>query len=111
MKKFLIVILAIVLVSEWREIRNFFSPPPDFAAAHEETVIMYATQWCPFCQKARELFTEKGISYYEYDIEQSEEGNSQYQRLGAGGVPILLINGEVLKGFNRSAVLALIDKE
>ncbi|SFG48842.1 glutaredoxin family protein [Neptunomonas qingdaonensis] len=111
MKKFLVVVLAIIVINEWRDIRNLFSPPPDFAAAHEERVVMYATQWCPFCQKARELFAEKGISYYEYDIEKSEEGNTQYQRLGASGVPILLINGEVLKGFNRSTVLALINEK
>lgn len=111
MRKILIVVFAIIVINEWRDIRNFFSPPPDFAAAHEERVVMYATQWCPFCQKARELFAEKGISYYEYDIEQSEEGNRQYQRLGGGGVPIMLINAEVLKGFSRSTVLALVDKK
>lgn len=110
MKKFLVVVLAIIVINEWRGIRNLFSPPPDFAAAHEETAVMYSTQWCPFCQKARELFAEQGITYYEYDIEQSEEGNAQYQRLGGGGVPIILIKGEVLKGFNRATVLGLIDK-
>ncbi len=111
MKKFLIVVLAIIVVNEWRDIRNIFNPPPDFAAAHQETVVMYSTQWCPFCQKARELFVEEGISYYEYDIEKSEEGSTQYHRLGGGGVPVILINGEVLKGFNRSTVLALVDKK
>ncbi|WP_028468676.1 glutaredoxin family protein [Neptunomonas japonica] len=110
MKKFFIVVLAIIVVNEWRDIRNVFSPPPDFSSVHEETAVLYSTQWCPFCKKARELFDEKGISYFEYDIENSEEGNAQYKRLGGGGVPIILINGEVLKGFNRSTVLALIDE-
>ena len=32
-------------------------------------VIMYATDWCGYCKKARRYFRKNGISFTEYDIE------------------------------------------
>ncbi|MFO1426899.1 MAG: glutaredoxin 3 [Steroidobacteraceae bacterium] len=30
---------------------------------------MYATQWCPYCQRARKLLESKGVAWEEIDIE------------------------------------------
>jgi glutaredoxin 3 len=32
-------------------------------------VIMYTTQWCPYCQRARALLRSKGVSFDEIDID------------------------------------------
>jgi glutaredoxin 3 len=32
-------------------------------------IVMYATGWCPYCQRARHLLTSKGLSFEEIDIE------------------------------------------
>lgn len=94
----------------WSSITNFISPPPDYSAAHDGKVILYATSWCGYCEKARELLTENNIEYFEYDVEKSKEGREQFKRLGGKGVPVLLINGEVLKGFDPSRILELANK-
>ena len=94
----------------WSLITNFISPPPDYSAAHDGKVILYATSWCGYCEKARELLTENNIEYFEYDVEKSKEGREQFKRLGGKGVPVLLINGEVLRGFDPSRILELANK-
>lgn len=110
MKKYILIFAIAVAVLNWNSIANIFNPPPDYSAAHEEDVILYATSWCGYCKEARKLFKENGIDYFEYDIEKSPEGRDQFTRLGGKGVPLILINGTVLKGFDTNEVLELVNK-
>lgn len=32
-------------------------------------VVMYATDWCPYCARARRLLEEKGVPFEEIDVE------------------------------------------
>ncbi len=50
---------------------------------------------------------ENNIEYHEYDIEKSNKGKLQYDSLGGRGVPVLLINGEIVKGYNPQKILKL----
>ena len=110
MKKILFVVLALVILQKWNAINAFFNPPPDFGAMHDEDVILYATEWCGYCQKARNLMDQHSISYFEYDIEKSEEGRKQHKALGGSGIPVLLIKGQVIKGYSPNQILALAEK-
>lgn len=107
---FLTVVVALVIFQNWDGINAFFNPPPDYAAHHGGKVILYATEWCGYCQKARKLMTKHDIPYFEYDIEKSAEGKEQHKNLGGGGIPVLLINGEVIKGYNPTKILELANK-
>jgi glutaredoxin len=69
------------------------------AAAAQPEVIMYATDWCPYCRQAREHFARQGIAYREVDIEKSAAGRAEYDRLGGRGVPLILVGRERLQGF------------
>lgn len=110
MKKFFLVIIALAIFQKWDDINAFINPPPNYGAVHDKQVILYATDWCGYCQKARELMEKHNISYYEYDIEKSEEGRKQHKALGGNGVPVLVIDGEIIRGYNPSKILELADK-
>ncbi len=110
MKKFIVIVLALAIFQKWDDINALINPPPDYGAKHDEPVILYATDWCGYCQKARELMKKHHIPYFEYDIEKSEEGRRQYQELGGAGIPVLLIKGQVIKGYNPQKILALAGK-
>ena len=110
MKKYLFIIAIITIVLNWSAIVNLVSPPPDYAIAHQGKVILYATSWCEYCKKARTLLSGNDIEFHEYDIEHSSEGRKQFKRLGGKGVPLFLINGEVLKGYDPVKVLELVNK-
>ncbi|QMU60896.1 MAG: glutaredoxin family protein [Gammaproteobacteria bacterium] len=107
MKKYFLIIAAVTIVLNWSSITNFINPPPDYAAAHDGKVILYATSWCGYCEKTRELLNENNIEYHEYDVESSQEGREQYDRLGVKGVPVLLINGEIVAGYDPSKIIKL----
>jgi glutaredoxin len=81
---------------------------PDYSTARNE-VILYATEWCGYCRKTRELFKENNISFVEYDIEKSERSLKEYKRLGGTGVPLIKINGKVIRGYNQKVILASLN--
>ncbi|WP_220338371.1 glutaredoxin family protein [Wenzhouxiangella sediminis] len=73
---------------------------------HRPRVIMYATDWCPYCAKARQYFADNGIRYTEYDIDEDPAARRRYEAMDATGVPVILvgdtrINGFSVKGFER----------
>jgi glutaredoxin len=107
LKKIVIVCLVILLYQKWGAITDYLNPPPDYSAAHGGQVVLYATAWCGYCKKTRALLDGKNIPFHEYDIEKSQEGADQYRRLGGQGVPVLLINGEVIHGYNPARILEL----
>jgi mycoredoxin len=110
LKKLILIFLVIFTYQKWGVIDNYLNPPPNYAEAHGGKVILYSTAWCGYCKKTRELLGENNIPYYEYDIEKSKEGNEQHKNLGGKGIPVLLINGEVIKGYNPSKILQLSNK-
>jgi glutaredoxin 3 len=56
------------------------------------TVVMYATGWCPYCQRARKLLEKKGVAYTEIDIESGPEKRAEMQsRSGRRSVPQIFI--------------------
>lgn len=52
---------------------------------------MYSTVWCGFCKKAKAYFKKKSIAFSERDIEKSSQAKKEYQKLGGGGIPLILV--------------------
>ena len=75
-------------------------PKPVSKKGQAKPVIMYATAWCTYCKKAREYFARYKIEYTEYDIEKDEQAKRMYELMGGGGVPLLLVDGQKIRGFN-----------
>lgn len=68
-----------------------------------EQVVMYSASWCGYCNKARSYFNRHGVAFSEYDIETSAKGQQDYARLGAHGVPVILVGNQRLNGFSAEA--------
>lgn len=100
--KFSVIGIAMLCAMEWRTLLFYLLPAPDYGLGK---VVLYATSWCPYCEKTRALLTQQHIPYREFDIEQSEEGKAQYLRLAGKGVPVLLIDREVIRGFNERKII------
>lgn len=74
--------------------------------------MLYATEWCGYCAKARQFFAENHIPYQELDVEKSELGQREYQKLGGGGVPIIVINEtKVIRGFDPETIIEALQPD
>ena len=114
MKKIVLVVVLLAIIQEWGTIRDFINPPaplPDYGLMHDEQVVLYSAEWCGYCRKARDFMKKENISYFEYDIVKSEEGRKQYQSLRVRAVPLMLIDGELIKGYSPSKILELTNKK
>jgi len=70
-------------------------------------VVIYSTPTCPYCKRAKEYFSRKGISYLEYNVAvDRDKAKEMIQKSGQMSVPVITINNEVLVGFNQT----LLDK-
>lgn len=107
MKKFLAIALLFGIYQNWYGISNFFSGMPDPASA-DVGIVLYATQWCGYCEKARGLFAKHDIQYVEYDIERSAQGHREYLQLGGRGVPVINANGTIIHGYSQQRILAAV---
>ena len=66
-------------------------------------VILYSTARCGYCRQAREYFRSHDIAFTEYDVEKSSKGKRDYKRMGARGVPVILIGKKKLNGFSAAS--------
>lgn len=87
------------------------------ASAGPREVIMFSTQGCGYCNKARKFLTAKKIPFTELDVEEDPDAPSRLQALGqkAGlgardlqGVPILFIDGKPLIGWDERQAARLL---
>ncbi len=110
MKKWILVVLLVALVQHRETVSGLFDRSEPLAATSDQRVVLYATSGCGYCRKARELLRSRGVAFVEHDIERSAEGRHQYEALKGHGVPLLVINGTVIRGYNQEAILAALQR-
>lgn len=65
-------------------------------------VIMYSTDWCGYCKKARAYFKKNNIPFTDHDIEKSSTARKKYEKLEATGVPVILVGDKRMNGFSEN---------
>lgn len=111
MNKFLIgfCVLAAVYFN-WGKLTADATSPANFSANQTQDVVLYATSWCGYCAKARKYFKDNDIAFVEYDVEQSSEGKAQYDQMNGKGVPLIVVKGEIIRGYNIAAIRSALEK-
>ena len=74
----------------------------------KDKVRLFTTVWCGYCKKAKAHLTAKGVPYDELDVESSEHGRSEYAKLGARGVPVILVGSQRMDGFDAAGLDAML---
>ncbi len=65
-------------------------------------VTVYATSWCAYCARTRAFFRTYRVAFQELDIEKSTAAHAAFKKLGGGGVPLIVIDGRVIHGFDEA---------
>jgi glutaredoxin len=73
-------------------------------SSQQPEVILYGTSWCGYCAAARRFFDVNGIRYTEYDTEKTTEGYEGHKKLGGGGVPLIVVGGDIMHGYNEAGL-------
>ncbi len=73
-------------------------------------VVVYSSSTCPYCVMAKEYLEEKGIPYVEKNIQTDKSARNELMKMGHMGVPVLIIDGEEVVGFDKPRIDQLLDK-
>lgn len=69
-------------------------------SAENGGVLMFATDWCGYCAKARAHFAAEGIPYRELNVERDPQAAAlQLQLSGSRGVPLIFYDNMMIRGF------------
>ena len=110
LKKVLLVLLVVVVYQNWGKIERVFNPSQ---MASEQVranarVVLYATDWCGYCKQTKRFLDQKGIAFKEFDIEKDAEARKAYEALGGRGIPLIDVNGTLIRGFDPDEILAAL---
>jgi glutaredoxin len=76
---------------------------PAARATVSATPVLFSADWCGYCRRAKSYLQQRGIAFQEQDID-TESGMRAFVAAGGGrGVPMLVVNGGVIRGFSPAA--------
>jgi glutaredoxin 3 len=68
----------------------------------DKHVTIYSTPTCHFCQMAKEFFTEHNVPFTNYDVSvDADKRNEMIQLTGQLGVPVIVLDGSVMVGYDK----------
>ena len=72
-------------------------------------VEIYTTPSCAYCKMAKEYFKKNSVDYVEYDVfKDITKRQEMLDKTHQFGVPVIVINGKVVVGFDRSKISQLL---
>lgn len=71
-------------------------------------VVVYTTDWCGYCQRAKGLLESRGIEYEEIHVPRTAEGRARLAEVApnARTFPQIVIAGELIGGYRELVELA-----
>lgn len=72
-------------------------------------VKVYSTPVCPYCIRAKSYLEEKKINFQNIDVSTDSQGLEEMVKLsGQMGVPVIVVDGRVIVGFDRDKLEELL---
>lgn len=71
-------------------------------------ITLYTTRNCPHCRRAKQYLQQRGLRFQELDVEQNARAQKAFARLGARGVPVILVGDTRIDGFDRQRLEAVL---
>jgi glutaredoxin-like YruB-family protein len=72
-------------------------------------VTVYSTPTCGFCHQVKAYLDQRGVPFTEHDVSRDRAAAMEMVQLsGQQGVPVVVIDGQVVVGFNRPQIDRLL---
>ncbi len=94
-----------------REIENLLNLTPEQKKKRQEKkeIIVFSTPSCPWCRRLKTYLKERGIQFKDVDVSTDQAAaQAMVAKSGQMGVPQAWINSQVVVGFDKPRVDALL---
>ncbi|MBI2451715.1 glutaredoxin family protein [Candidatus Pacearchaeota archaeon] len=72
-------------------------------------IIIYGTDSCPWCHKAREFMKEHKIKFTDKNVGEDQKAAAEMiKKSGQQGVPVIDVDGEIIVGFDEERIRSLL---
>ena len=76
-----------------------------------KNITIYSTTTWPWCTRVKEYLSQKGFAYTDYDVGKNrDKAREMIQKSGQMGVPVVVIESEIIVGFNQAKIDAALAK-
>jgi len=76
-----------------------------------QTVIVYSTPTCPWCDRAKEYLTSRNVPFTNKDVSIDQQAAMEMVRLtGQQGVPVIAAGSDVVVGFDQVRLAQIADR-
>jgi glutaredoxin-like YruB-family protein len=76
----------------------------------DKKVTIYSTPTCHFCNMAKDYFNANGVKYESYDVSSDSGKRAEMMEVsGQLGVPVIVIENDVIIGFNKPKLAELLN--
>lgn len=76
-----------------------------------QTVTVYSTPTCPWCDRAKEYLTSRNVPFTNKDVSVDQEAAMEMIRLtGQQGVPVIAAGSDVIVGFDQVRLAQIADR-
>ena len=77
----------------------------------DKKVLIYSTPTCPYCKRAKDYLTQRGIPFTDINVAaEREKAQEMIQKSGQMGVPVIMVDDEVIVGFNQAKLDEVLSK-
>lgn len=63
---------------------------------------------CPHCRQAKHYLQRMGLRFQEFDVQNNSRAQKAFARLGARGVPVIIVGETRIDGFDRKRLDGLL---
>jgi len=79
------------------------------SASGGKKVEIYSTPSCVYCNATKEFFKQNNVEYTDYNVASDlPRRQEMIEKSGQMGVPVTLIDGELVVGFDRPRLVELL---
>jgi glutaredoxin 3 len=72
-------------------------------------VAVYTTPTCPYCHQVKQFLGQRGVKFTEHDVSVDRAAAAEMiQKTGQRGVPVTIIDDQVVVGFDRARLEQLL---
>lgn len=73
------------------------------------TVKVYSTPTCPWCFKVKDFLKEKKIKFSDINVAENDNAREEMiEKSGQLGVPVIDIDGKIIIGYDKPALMKLL---
>lgn len=73
-------------------------------------VKVYSTPTCPWCNKAKQFLDANKVTYQDFNVAQDHAARDEMvKKSSQTAVPVIIIDGEIVVGFNEPALKTKLD--